>query len=74
SFEKSDEIQKGVRNVSIPNPFCLQTEIPQFNEGFFLCIFYACWLDVMFICGTAGCYAVSHSTARAVHDDFFQSE
>jgi hypothetical protein len=28
SFEKSDEIQKGVRNESIPNPFCLQTEQP----------------------------------------------
>ncbi|MFT9598908.1 hypothetical protein, partial [Mesobacillus sp.] len=34
SHEKSAEIQKGVRNENIPNPFCRQTEEAG-HPGFF---------------------------------------
>ncbi|MFT9598480.1 hypothetical protein, partial [Mesobacillus sp.] len=39
SHEKSAEIQKGVRNENIPNPFCRQTEteaISRFPPSFYL--------------------------------------
>jgi hypothetical protein len=35
-YEKSDEIQKGVRNESIPNPFCRQTDLSSEMKGFFI--------------------------------------